>query len=81
MSDDLSDAAQRGRDKQGPRGLSDELSSDDSSDDGNEKEPTTRFTVDLPDSLHKQFKVAAAEDDQSMKELMITALEQYLRQR
>ena len=73
MSDDLSDAAKRGREKQGPRGLSDEIS-----DDSSEKEPTTRFTVDLPDSLHKRFKVAAAEDDQSMKDLMITALEQYL---
>lgn len=81
MNDDLSDAAERGRDKQGPRGLSDELGSDDSSDDRDEKEPTTRFTVDLPDSLHKEFKVAAAKDDLSMKDLMITALERYLDQR
>jgi len=78
MSDDLSDAAERGQEKQGPRGLSDELGSD---DDNDRKEPTTRFTIDLPDSLHKEFKVAAAKDDQSMKDLMITALEQYLQQR
>jgi predicted HicB family RNase H-like nuclease len=78
MSDDLSDAADRGREKQGPRGLSDELGSD---DDNDQKEPTTRFTVDLPDSLHKEFKVAAAQDDRSMKDLMITALEKYLEQR
>jgi predicted HicB family RNase H-like nuclease len=72
MSNDLNDAAERGREKQGPRGLSDEISND------SEKEPTTRFTIDLPDSLHKRFKVSAAEDDQSMKDLMITALKQYL---
>jgi len=78
MSDDLSDAAERGQEKQGPRGLSDELGSD---DDNDRKEPTTRFTVDLPDSLHKEFKVAAAQDDRSMKDLMITALEKYLEQR
>jgi len=78
MSDDLSDAAERGQEKQGPRGLSDELGSD---DDNDRKEPTTRFTVDLPDSLHKEFKVAAAQDDRSMKNLMITALEKYLEQR
>lgn len=80
MSDDLSDAAERGRDKQGPRGLSNELS-DAGDESDSEKEPTTRFTVDLPDSLHRQFKIAAAEDNQSMKDLMITALQQYLRQR
>ncbi len=80
MSDDLSDAAERGRDKQGPRGLSNELSDAGDDNDG-EKEPTTRFTVDLPDSLHRRFKIAAAEDNQSMKDLMITALQQYLRQR
>jgi len=78
MSDDLSGAAERGQEKQGPRGLSDELGSD---DDNDRKEPTTRFTVDLPDSLHKEFKVAAAQDDRSMKDLMITALEKYLEQR
>ena len=70
MSNDLSGAAERGREKQGPRGLSDELGSD---DDNDQKEPTTRFTVDLPDSLHKEFKIAAAQDDQSMKDLMIAA--------
>ena len=80
MSDDLSDAAERGREKQGPHGLSDELSGL-GDDNDSEKEPTTRFTVDLPDSLHRRFKIAAAEDNQSMKDLMITALQQYLERR
>ena len=109
MNDDLSDAADRGREKQGPRGLSDELVSsgdtsdsnapdsstsdgstsdggvsDSSSGDGggaDGKEPTTRFTADLPDSLHREFKIAAVEEDRSMKDLMITVLEKYLSQR
>lgn len=104
MNDDLSDAADRGREKQGPRGLSDELgssgdtsdsnapnsstsdggASDSSSGDGggaDGKEPTTRFTADLPDSLHREFKIAAVEEDRSMKDLMITVLEKYLNQR
>ena len=104
MNDDLSDAADRGREKQGPRGLSDELGSsgdtsdsnahdsstsdggvsDSSSGDGggaDGKEPTTRFTADLPDSLHREFKIAAVEEDRSMKDLMITVLERYLNQR
>ena len=104
MNDDLSDAADRGREKQGPRGLSDELGSsgdtsdsdapdsstsdggvsDSSSGDGGRadgKEPTTRFTADLPDSLHREFKIAAVEEDRSMKDLMITVLEKYLNQR
>lgn len=109
MNDDLSDAADRGREKQGPRGLSDELGSsgdtsdsnapdsstsdgstsdggvsDSSSGDGggaDGKEPTTRFTADLPDSLHREFKIAAVEEDRSMKDLMITVLEKYLSQR
>lgn len=104
MNDDLSDAADRGREKQGPRGLSDELGSsgdtsdsnapdsstsdggvsDSSSGDGggaDGKEPTTRFTADLPDSLHREFKITAVEEDRSMKDLMITVLERYLNQR
>ena len=99
MNDDLSDAADRGREKQGPRGLSDELgssggTSDSSTSDGgvsdsgsgdgggaDGKEPTTRFTADLPDSLHREFKIAAVEEDRSMKDLMITVLEKYLNQR
>ena len=104
MNDDLSDAADRGREKQGPRELSDELGSsgdtsdsnapnsstsdggvsDSSSGDGggaDGKEPTTRFTADLPDSLHREFKIAAVEEDRSMKDLMITILEKYLNQR
>ena len=104
MNDDLSDAADRGREKQGPRGLSDELgssgdtsgsnapdsstsdggASDSSSGDGggaDGKEPTTRFTADLPDSLHREFKIAAAEENRSMKDLMIMVLKKYLNQR
>ena len=104
MNDDLSDAADRGREKQGPRGLSDELGSsgdtsdsnapdsstsdggvsDSSSGDGGRadgKEPTTRFTADLPDSLHREFKIAAVEEDRSMKDLMIMVLKKYLNQR
>ena len=133
MNDDLSDAADRGREKQGPRGLSDELgasgntssgedasdaSSDTPGDDtpgddtpgddtpgddacGNNsaggsisadggtggsqergrKEPTTRFTADLPDSLHREFKIAAAEENRSMKDLMVRILESYLGRR
>ena len=104
MNDDLSDAADRGREKQGPRGLSDELDSsgdtsgsnapdsstsdggvsDSSSGDGGRadgKEPTTRFTADLPDSLHREFKIAAAEENRSMKDLMIMVLKKYLNQR
>jgi predicted HicB family RNase H-like nuclease len=42
------------------------------------KEPTTRFTVDLPDSLHYRFKVQAAKEGRSMKAVMIEALSQYL---
>lgn len=73
MNDELSDATERGRSKKGPRDLSDELDSGET-----EKEPTTRYTIDLPDSLHKEFKLRAVEEDRSMKDLMIEALEEYL---
>jgi hypothetical protein len=72
---DLGNAADRGKDKDTPSDLTDLTK------DTGDKEPTTRFTVDLPDSLHKRFKVAAAEDDQTMKDLMVTALQRYLEQR
>ena len=104
MNDDLSDAADRGREKQGPRGLSDELGSSGDTSDSNApdsstsdggvsdsgsgdgggadgKEPTTRFTADLPDSLHREFKIAAVEENRSMKDLMIMVLKKYLNQR
>lgn len=72
---DLGNAADRGKEKETPSDLTDMTR------ETGEKEPTTRFTVDLPDSLHRRFKVAAAEDNQSMKDLMVAALERYLEQR
>jgi hypothetical protein len=43
------------------------------------KEETTRFTVDLPDPLHKRIKVQSTiEEERSMKALVIEAVEQYL---
>lgn len=45
------------------------------------KETTTRYTVDLPDSLHHRFKVQAAQDGRSMKDLVIEALEAHLNDR
>lgn len=65
------------REKQRPRGLSDELS--DSDDSSNQKEPTTGFTADLPDSLHKRLKMQATiEEGRSMKVLVVEAIKQYL---
>lgn len=72
---DLSEAADRGKEKESPSDLSDMARSSE------EKEPTTRFTADLPDSLHRRFKVAAAEEGETMKDLMMKALERYLEQR
>lgn len=72
MIDDLSDATERGQNKRGPRDLSEELEAEE------EAEETTRFTADLPKSLHQQFKVRAAQEDRSMKDLMVEILEDYL---
>ena len=41
-------------------------------------EATTRFTVDLPRSLHKRLKLAALERDQPMTELARDALREWL---
>lgn len=46
-----------------------------------EKEATTRFTVDLPDSLHHTFKMQAAAEGRSMKDLVVEVLETYLNYR
>jgi predicted transcriptional regulator len=52
----------------------------DSSQD--ESSSTTRFTIDLPDSLHKRIKVQATiEEERSMKALIVEAVEQYLSQK
>ena len=69
---DLNSAAERGKSKRGPKSLDDEVRSE------NEKETTTRYTIDLPDSLHHEFKIKAATEKRSMKDLMIEALEAYL---
>lgn len=74
MPDDLSSAAERGKSKQGPRNLSEELSEEEE----NEAEETTRFTADLPKDLHHRFRVRAAQEDRSMKAIMVEALENYL---
>lgn len=41
-------------------------------------EPTVRFTVDLPRSLHKRLQLAAVEQQQPMTELAREALTQWL---
>lgn len=71
----LNEAAERGKGKGTPSDLTEMTR------ETGKKEPTTRFTVDLPDSLHQRFKVAAAEDNDTMKDLMVKALERYLEQR
>ena len=38
------------------------------------KEPTTRITVDMPDSLHKQLSYLSVETRRSIKDLVIEAL-------
>jgi hypothetical protein len=71
---DLSNAANRGKSKKGPKSLDDAVRSN------KDKETTTRYTVDLPDSLHHQFKIRAATEQRSMKDVMIEALQRYLQQ-
>jgi predicted GNAT superfamily acetyltransferase len=45
-----------------------------------EEEATKRYTLDLPRSLHKQLKKQAViEEERSMKEITIEALQDYLR--
>ncbi len=56
-----------------PESLSD-LSGSDEPDD----EPTKRYTLDLPQSLHKWLKKQAViEEERSMKEITIEALREY----
>ena len=38
------------------------------------REPTTRITVDMPDSLHRKISMLSAETRRSIKELVIEAL-------
>lgn len=42
------------------------------------KEPTKRFTVDLPVSLHKRFSVAAIEADKDKAEIIRQLIEEFL---
>ena len=42
------------------------------------KEETKRLNLDVPISLHSQLKVQAAQEGRSMKELVMSALDQYL---
>lgn len=39
------------------------------------REPTTRITVDMPDSLHRQISMLSAETRRSIKDLVIEAVE------
>ncbi|MCS3661994.1 hypothetical protein [Salinibacter ruber] len=69
--DDLGDAAERGKDKDSPGSLSDMTSRED--------EPTVRYTIDFPKSLHTDLKKQATiDEDRSMKALIIEAVDQYL---
>ncbi len=54
--------------------------SDLSGDDESEEEPTKRYTLDLPKSLHKRLKQhALIEEERSMKDVTTEAIEDYLR--
>ena len=39
------------------------------------REPTTRITVDMPDSLHRRLSLLSAETRRSLKDLVLEALE------
>lgn len=46
--------------------------------EGSEEEPTQRYTLDLPKSLHKWLKQQALiEEERSMREITIEALREY----
>ncbi|MCS4054069.1 hypothetical protein [Salinibacter ruber] len=48
--------------------------------EGGDDEPTKRYTLDLPQSLHKWLKKQAiVEEERSMKEITIDALQEYRR--
>jgi hypothetical protein len=73
MSDLSPDDANRNRGRT-DKSLEDEVRERD------EDEPTVRYTLDLPKSLHKWLKAQAIlEEDRSMKEVTIDALENYRR--
>lgn len=58
-----------------------ETLSDLAEDDEEEGEPTKRYTLDLPQSLHKWLKQQAIiEEERSMKEITIEALRKYKRE-
>lgn len=47
-------------------------------DEGGKDEPTQRYTLDLPKSLHKWLKQQALiEEERSMREITIEALREY----
>lgn len=70
---DLGDAAERGKDKQAGGSLTDMTQAE------REDEPTVRYTIDLPKSLHREVKKQATiVEDRSMKDLMIDAIDTYL---
>jgi predicted HicB family RNase H-like nuclease len=76
MSDSLSDAADRGREKGSHQQDLAEVARE-----TDEKETTTRYTIDFPDSLHKRIKMQAVKEERSMKDLLIDAMEMYLNAR
>ena len=41
------------------------------------REPTTRITVDMPDSLHRKVSMLSVETRRSIKDLVLEALEAY----
>lgn len=69
-------------DEESRRSLSDSPSnSTENGDSDKQDEPTTRFTIDLPNSLHKRIKVQSTiKEERSMKALVVEAVEQYLEQ-
>lgn len=42
----------------------------------NQKEKTTRFTMDLPTEMHKRLKMICALQEKSMREVIIQAIEE-----
>mgnify|MGYP006289645333 CR=1 FL=1 len=65
-----------------PETLSDLTGGDEPSEqqEGYEGEPTKRYTLDLPKSLHKWLKQrAVVEEERPMREIIIEALQAYKR--
>lgn len=68
---DLEGAAERGKEKKGPKDLTEMTERED--------EPTVRYTIDFPKSLHTALKKQATiVEDRSMKDLITEAVDQYL---